>query len=1157
MKKTILSLLLALFLMPAVALARNYSATFRNADAKTALSILRKATDCEFVYLNGVLDAVNVKVNGEYRDVSLDQLFEQTLVRQMGLDYKVIDNTVSLTLSDAKSTAGKERRVTGCVTDENGEPLTGVSVMLSGTGYGCSTDIDGNYSINVSGNGAELRFSMVGMQPVSQTVGNRSIVNVVMKELSNTLDEVMVVAFGTAKRSAFTGSAAVINSEDLSKHITTNVTNALTGSVPGLQLRGGSGAPGSGAGDVNIRGIGSLYAETSPLIIVDGAPYEESLSSIPQSDIESVSVLKDAASAALYGARGATGVIIITTKKGANNTTRVTADAKWGVNSRAVNEYDIIKDPATYYEAYYRQIYNFYDSNGMDNANQLSNNQMLSDLVYNIYDIPAGENLIGPDGKLNPNARLGNRFVSNGTEYYLTPDNWTDLAYRNGFRQEYNVSVTGGNDKTTYYTSLNYLDEDGVIENSGYERVSARVKADYQAKPWLKLGANVGFTHSKTESTPNLSRSANGSNLMYFTSMLAPIYPLYVRQIDGAGNVVIARDEYGNESYDYGSPNAGYGLSRPFSQNSNPLGNNRYDQNNSISNMLTGTLTADVNITSYLKFNATSTLSWADINGSDYSNSFYGVNVATNGQLSKSSMTTTSTNNVQTLTYFQDFDGHYVNVMLGHEYYRTTGKTMTATAYGGFAPSVTELDGFATPSRVGSSTTNYNVEGWFLNAQYNYNERYFASASYRRDASSRFLKKNRWGDFWSVGGAWIISREKFMEDVSPVDMLKAKISIGQQGNDKIGSYAYADLYSLVSSADGMSMIPTFSQMGNPNITWETTTNFNAGLEWEIFNRRLTGSVDVYSKKTTDLLFYLTVPRSTGASGYYDNVGDIRNNGVELTLGGTIINLRDYNWKINFNIAHNSTKILKLPASKTGSRGGFYNGNNWYAEGGPLYNYMCVVYAGVNEKGEALYYQDTDLLAENGSMDVSRPGQKRDATTTIASKASRYAMGSTLPKAYGGFSTTARIKWFDVSLTFDYQIGGKVFDQRYQTLMTPTASPREAGRNFHKDIFKAWTPENTTSDIPHWQYLDENAAASSDRFLTNASYLNFQSFTVGFSVPSEWIRNYARLRLYVSGENLCFWSKRKGLDPRYSYSANTSVPTYSPVRTVMAGLQVSF
>lgn len=1048
--------------------------------------------------------------------------------------------------------------VSGIVLDIEGEPLAGASIIPDGGANPGVTDIDGKFSLNIPSNVKTLTVSYVGMLTATVNVTD-SPMTIVLQNDDTSLDEVMVVAFGTAKKSAFTGSAAVVNSEELSKHVTTNVASALAGSVPGFIIRGASGTPGS-QGSINIRGIGSMYAETNPLIILDGAPYEGNLNDLAQTDIASISVLKDAASAALYGARGATGVILITTKDGNNNKTRITFDAKWGANSRAVQEYDIIDSPAQYYETYYRQVQNWNNDLltplGMytpEMIHQQSVDKTIKDLAYNVYSLPAGESLIGLDGRLNPNASLGNTFNYNGKDYYLTPDDWTDAAYRSGFRQEYNFAVNGGNERATFYTSLNYLDEDGVVDYSSFERVSGRIKADYKATDWLKLGANVNYTHSATNSTPN------GSNVMYFTSMLAPIYPIYVRQVDGAGNISIATDRYGNPAYDYGNPNAepGYGLMREFSNNNNPLGSNRYDKNRQTLNYMNASLKADVTFTPYLRLNVNSLVSWLGTDNSSYSNQFYGSSANTGGDLTKTHATSISTNNVQTLSFFKDFNGHYVNAMLGHEYYRTTSKNLSGSSYGGFSPDITELSAFATPYINISSTTNYNVEGWFLNLQYNYDERYFASASYRRDASSHFLKSHRWGNFWSIGGAWIINRETFMSQAKFIDLLKLKASIGQQGNDNIGTFAYYNMYNLTPAADGLSTIPTFSQLGNPDITWETTTNFNLGLEWELFGHRLNGQFEFYNKKTSDLLFFLSLPRSTGARGYYDNIGDIRNTGVELNLEGVIIRTRDYDWKVGINLAHNTTRILSLPESKTGKRGGFVEGNLWYAEGCPLYNYMTPVFAGLNENGQALYYQDTQLL-NNGTMDTSRPGVNRDETTTDINLATRYAMGSTLPKVNGGFSTSARIKWFDIALSFDYQIGGKLFDQRYQFLMSPTgANSTIAGMNFHKDVLNSWSAENTNTDIPRWYYQDSNSAAGSDRFLTNASYLNFHSFTVGFNMPRKWVNNYADVRLYVSGENLCFWSKRKGFDPRAAYSGTTYTPTVSPVRTVMGGVQLSF
>ena len=339
-------------------------------------------------------------------------------------------------------------------------------------------------------------------------------------------------------------------------------------------------------------------------------------------------------------------------------------------------------------------------------------------------------------------------------------------------------------------------------------------------------------------------------------------------------------------------------------------------------------------------------------------------------------------------------------------------------------------------------------------------------------------------------------------------------------------------------------------------------NFNIGIEFALLKNRLTGSIDFYNKKTTDLLFWLSIPESMGSRGYYGNLGDIRNRGIELTLSGDIIRTKEITWNLTGNIAHNKTKILTLPDSKKGENGGFAEtGANiqlWYAEGGELFTPFLRKYAGVNEQGQALYWVDEDLFDANGAAITSRPGQKESYTTTDYSKASRYAFDSLLPLFNGGFSTSVSLYGFDASASFEYQIGGKVYDYHYQSLMGPVSSTPN-GANFHKDILKSWTPNNTSSDIPRFQYQDQYTASSSDRWLTNASYLAFQSFTVGYTLPKEWISKLqlTKLRVYVAGQNLALWSARKGLDPRYSYEGTEYINTYAPARNISGGIQVTF
>ncbi|MBQ9660353.1 MAG: SusC/RagA family TonB-linked outer membrane protein [Bacteroidales bacterium] len=1066
----------------------------------------------------------------------------------------------------AVSLSAQNVRVTGTVKDaQTGESVPFASIVVKGTTNGVSSDADGAYSITVSSN-ATLEISSVGYQTVDVAVAGKSVINVSLEPDFEALNETIIVAFGSTTKEAFTGSAAVVKSDELQKRTTANVTNALVGSVPGLQIKGASGAPGAGSGNINIRGLASVQASTDPLIIVDGAPYPASLTNIPSQDIESVTVLKDAASAALYGARGAAGVILVNTKRGRSSDARVNVDIRVGVNSRAVQDHDVITDPGEFYEAYYAQMYNYYYySQGYTAAaaNLSANNAMLNHLGYNVYTVPDGGLLIGSNGKLNPGAKLGRSYEFNGETYYMTPDNWRDLAYKNAVRQDYNVSIIGGTDRSSYYASIGYLNEDGIIEYSGYQRLTARVRADYQVKKWLKVGANVGFVTSETKSNPNMGTDLGSTNLMYYTTFIAPIYPVYVRVMQN-GQPVIRTDEFGHEQYDYGVAATNYGVGRGFMQTGNPFGSNRYNTALSNGKQLNGTFTVDVDITPHLRANVTSTVNWGETLSTTYNNPYYGPKAGVNGELYKGTSVGFRTNNIQTLTYSNDFGRHYVNVMLGHEYYKTTSKNSGITAQGGFSPEVQEINAFANILYSGttSSSSTYNTEGFFVSAQYDYAKKYYASASFRRDASSYFNKDHRWGNFWSVGGAWIISKEPFMTTASWVDQLKLKASVGQQGNDSIGAYNYVDTYSL-SKQDDVTMVPTFRQLGNDIITWETTTNFNAGLEFSFWKGRLSGTLDGYYKKTANLLFWISIPESMGSRGYYGNIGDIANRGLELSLNVVPVRTRNVEWTIGGNISTNYAWILKLPESKMGENGGYYESGYWWTPGGVMRNYMNYEYAGVSDQGEALYWYDADLSSLGGKVATTVtnvPGKNHSGTTTHIGEATRYAQGSLLPKFFGGINTTLRLWDFDLSASFDYQIGGRITDNTYAQLMTPATSSSDGGYNYSRDYLRAWSPTNTSSNIPRWQYGDSDAAAGSSRWLTNASYINFQSFSVGYNVPVRRLgidKYISRIRVYAVGENLGYISARKGFDPRASMSGTSTVNTYSPVRNISGGIQVTF
>ena len=429
--------------------------------------------------------------------------------------------------------------ITGVViSEEDGQPVIGASVLVKGTQIGAITGVDGDFTLpNVPSSAKTLVISYIGMQ--TQEVAIKPSLKVVMKSDTEMLDEVMVVAFGTAKKSAFTGSAKVVGTEKLEQSQVTNVTDALAGAVPGVTLTSNDGAPGSKS-SIKIRGFSSINAKNDPLIIVDGAPYSGDINNINPNDVESMTVLKDAASNALYGARGANGVIIITTKRAnMSGEAKVTFDAKWGANTRALQKYEVIDNPGMYYEMHYRAMNNYYKSTGMnDQAAWLEANKNLfgsnGGLGYNVYTVPDGQFLIGQNGKLNPNATLGRVVNYKGRDYLLTPDDWEDVGMRTGLRQEYNFSVSAANEKSSFYVSLGYLGNEGITEGSDLKRLTGRLKADYQAKKWLKIGGNMGYARFDSNSLSNNGTSSSTGNIWAFVTQMAPIYPAYVRNADGS-----------------------------------------------------------------------------------------------------------------------------------------------------------------------------------------------------------------------------------------------------------------------------------------------------------------------------------------------------------------------------------------------------------------------------------------------------------------------------------------------------------------------------------------------------------------------------------------------------------------------------------------------
>ncbi len=1061
-----------------------------------------------------------------------------------------------------------QNAVSGTVVSQgDGQPIIGATIRVVGANnVGAVTDANGKFSITMPSGTTKLRVSYVGMDTQDVTVKG-SQVKIMLTANQHNLDEVMVVAYGTAKKSAFTGSASVVGADELEDRLATNITDALSGAVAGVQtLTGGNGQPGTTA-SVRIRGVGSINAGMNPLYVVDGVPYDGDLSAISVSDIESMTVLKDAAAAALYGARGANGVILVTTKKGKSGETKVTFDAKWGANSREVPDYDVIKDPGQYLELMYQSQYNaaYYHIAGYQgNATQshiYANNNIWNNLGYQIYTVPNGQYLIGTNGKLNPNATLG---YSDGT-YYYTPDNWEDGTYRNGLRQEYNVSVSGGSDKLTYFVSGNYLADDGIIQNSSFDRLTGRANIDYQAKKWLKVGANVAYTYYRSQYPDEQTSTNSSGNAFGLATDIAPVYPMYVRNADGS---FMYDANTGYRIYDYGDGSS-TNFTRAYMSMSNPTSDLLYNTEEYLSDILNTKWYAT--ITPIEGLNITGNLGYfVDNTRYHYTgNKYYGQTAAYGGEAEQES-TRTRTINLQALaTYTKTFaKKHNTDFLLGYESYDYNYEYEYGYGYDVYQDNVWAINNTLTGRQgTGGAATSYATRGYIARINYDYDNRYYVSASYRRDGSSRFAKNHRWGNFWSASAAWVISKEKFMENVNWIDLLKFKASFGQQGNDDIGNYyAYLDQYTISGAnswSDG-----TLYYKGNPDLTWETSNSFNIGFDFSFFKEKLSGSIEYFNRQTSDMLYNKPTATSLGYSSIPMNVGSMRNNGLEIELNAKPIKTKNVDWDVWANATFIGNKILKLDESLDGE---MISGERIYREGESMYQLYLPSYAGVNpENGAALFYAigqseyDSDGEYQGLSTDylgneIPEGTEYKTESYSDAYDTNRKASGSLLPKVYGGIGTTVKFYGFDVSISCAYQLGGKTYDNSYQSFMGQGTSS-SYGHNWHTDILNSWTPENTNTNIPK---LDASATASfysndCDFFIKSSNYFAINNIAVGYTFPKKWTSKIGieTLRIYGSADNVALFTARKGMDPRQSY-VSTTASTYSSMRCISGGIKIEF
>jgi len=1017
----------------------------------------------------------------------------------------------------------QEKTVSGTVTDDSGG-LPGVSVLIKGTTQGTDTDFYGKYSIKTKV-GDVLVFSYVGYESVERTVGSASVINVTMKA-GNVLDEVVVVAYGTATKESLTGATAVLSAKDLETRNVTSPIAALEGKVTGIQFTSTNGQPGSTPGII-IRGVGTLNGSSAPLIIVDGVQFSGSLSSINQEDIASFTVLKDAASTSLYGSRAANGVVLITTKSGTKGAIKVTASTQTGVVSRGVKLYENLT-PGQYYETMWEALKN--SSAGGGNAAFASAN-IYNNLGYNPFNVP-NDQIVGTDGKLNPNASL----IYNSLDWY-------DVMEQVGVRNNYNVNVAAGGENHKVFFSASYLDEEGYVLKSSFDRLTTRLNADFDVNDNIKIGGSANITVSQSVG-PTSAGAGSIVNPFGFAKALGSIYPVFVNDLQG--NIVL--DEFGAPLFDSGEGFPQYNIgSRPVNQGRHALQelilNDERDNNNQYGFRFYG----EFKILEGLKVRFNYGRDITEGVSKDYENQVIG-DAQPDGRFNEVRFRRQVDNFTQILTYNKSFGNHNIDITAGHESNNrnisniSSLKTIQATT------GIFELDNFSNIVSLGGSSSVRSLEGYFLRANYSFDGKYNFSASFRRDGTSVFEGNVRWGNFYSVGASWNIHKESFMENVSFVNSLKLRASYGEVGNDNLGDdFLYQPRFGITSNAADPAFV--LSSLGNLFVLWETVENYDIALEFSLFDNFLDGSIEYYKRNSSELLYDLPLSPSVGFNEQPGNIADMYNSGWELGLTAHLFNTSDFKWDVTLQASTLKNEITSIPDP-------FVNGSKRWEEGRSRFDFYILQTAGVDPaNGDALFYLN-ELDADGNSVPVLDANGNHQVTNDWQATERAYTGDSSIPDLLGSISNSLSYKGFSLDFLVTYGIGGAVLDNGYSAMM----HSGRYGSSLHPDILNAWKQPGDITGVPRLENgATDLVLTQSDRFITDASFWALKNVSLGYSFNSELLDKLGidNLRLSLTGENLYLKSKRQGLDPQYNLAGTGSGNDFNPARIYSLGLNLSF
>ena len=1045
----------------------------------------------------------------------------------------------------------QNRQVSGTVKDSAGQAIIGATVVIEGSHVGATTGADGSFRLEAPAN-SNLVVSFIGYETQTVALGARTSIEIVLQDDTQSIDDVVVVAYGTSSKEAVTGSVTMVKSDVIEQRTTSDVTSALEGASAGVQVSSSYGEPGAST-DILIRGFGSINGNNAPLYVVDGNIFAGNMSDINPADIESMSILKDAASAALYGSRAAQGVVLITTKKGKQSgKLNVNVSTKQGVYTRGLKEYDVLTaDP--WMEVMWNTAYNDYSQTygpkyGDEWVRNYTNSQFIrTSIKNNIYN--AADNAI-----IDPATGKVQAAIKDG----YTDLNWFDAVEKTGYRGEYNIQLDAAGNNYDVFASVNYLNEEGYVVNTGFERTTARVAANFTPKKWFKAGVNL----SGSLQTQNFRGTAYGSyyaNPFYSARMQAPVYPYYEHDENGA----IVRDENGEAQWNYAS----------YLDNRNIAYELRADYDRNYRTTLNTSAYTTITFLKDFQFTLRGSIDRRHLTSKAYNNQNIGDGASNGGRLSKDTYEYNTINLQQQLSYAKTFGKHTVDAMVGHENYEYR-YNYDYTMKVGEVLQTGVFDGFSTMQYIDGYINQYRSESYLARARYNFDERYFVEASFRRDGSSRFSKQNRWGNFWSIGGSWVISSEKWMEDAQWVDYLKLRASYGEVGNDSsAGYFASKGLYSVISTNGGNGAYSQ-SQFANIGLKWETTQSFDIGVDARFWDT-VDVTLDYFNKRSKDLIFSKSYSTSNGTlrpgSTYpslTQNLGSVDNSGIEVAVNVDIFKKRDFKWSIGANASFVKNKIKTLPTTAEEGNG-YISGNYRFQEGHSMYEFWLYKYQGVDQMtGDALYTLDdenygdlAETLAAYGY--ATKIGDTYYATNTTYAK--RDWSGEALPKVYGGVQTNLSWKGLHFNVLASYSIGGKIYDGTYRGLMYPYLKGPQA---LHTDILNSWTaaPAGMSADsadrISNSIFPRNDTAASnytyaaSDRWLVDASYFIVKNIGLSYDLPKKWAQaiDLSNINVSFNVENPFIFTKRDGLNPQYSFSGSQD-QTYVAARIWTFGLNI--